>query len=182
MKSFILLSIIALSSLCQLTAQETLVTRTGVTSFFSHAPLEDIEAVNERTTAALNLEKGEIVVKMLIKHFTFENALMQEHFNENYMESETYPTALFKGTFKTDKPIDLSTDGMYKVTVDGELTIHGETKPHTGTATITVKDGKVSAETKFVASPADYGIEIPTVVVRNIAEEIEVTTKLDFSK
>lgn len=181
MKYFFLLLTIATTSLCQLSAQEVLVTKTGTTSFFSHAPLEDIEAINKRTTAAFNLDKGEIVVKMLIKHFTFENALMQEHFNENYMESETYPSALFKGTFSTDNPIDVSKDGTHTVTVNGELTIHGVTQSHSGTATITVKDGKVNAQTKFVAKPADFDIDIPTVVVRNIAEEIEVTTSLDFN-
>lgn len=182
MKYFFLLLAVATTSLCQLSAQEVLITKDGTTSFFSHAPLEDIEAVNKRTTAALNLEKGDIVVKMLIKHFVFENALMQEHFNENYMESETYPTALFKGSFSTESPINPSEDGEHTVAVNGELTIHGVTKPHTGTATITIKDGKVSAQTKFVAKPADFEIDIPTVVVRNIAEEIEVTTSLSFNK
>ena len=181
MFKFLLLPLVALTFACSLNAQETLVSRTSTTTFYSHAPLEDIEAVNNRTTAALNLEKGEIVVKMLIKHFEFENALMQEHFNENYMESETYPSALFKGTIATEKPIDINVDGDYEVEVTGTLTIHGVEQPHTGTATITVADRQVSGKTVFIARPKDFDIEIPTVVVRNIAEEIEVTTTLDFS-
>lgn len=158
-----------------------MISRTSTTTFYSHAPLEDIEAVNNRTTAALNLEKGEIVVKMLIKHFEFENALMQEHFNENYMESEEFPSAIFKGTLTMDEPIDLNVDGDYEVEVAGTLTIHGVEQPHTGTATITVADRQVSGKAVFIARPKDFDIEIPTVVVRNIAEEIEVTTVLDFS-
>lgn len=180
MHKFILLPMVALLTICSLSAQEALITRNSTTTFFSHAPLEDIEAVNNRTTAALNLEKGEIVVKMLIKHFEFENALMQEHFNENYMESEKYPSAVFQGTFTMEKPIDLNVNGEHTVQVEGTLTIHGVKQPHTGTATITVEDREVSAVTQFIARPKDFDIEIPTVVVRNIAEEIQVTTTLDF--
>jgi len=181
MYKFILLPLVALVSFYSLSAQETLLTRTSTTTFYSHAPIEDIEAVNNRTTAALNLDKGEIVVKMLIKHFEFENALMQEHFNENYMESEKYPSALFQGTFTAQDPIDLNKDGDYDVTVSGTLSIHGVEQPLTTDAVITVSDRKVSAKTTFIARPKDFNIEIPTVVVRNIAEEIEVRAQLDFS-
>ena len=105
---------------------------------------------------------------------------MEEHFNENYMESETYPSALFKGTIVTENPIDINVDGDYEVEVKGTLTIHGVEQAHTGVATITVADRQVSGKTVFIARPKDFDIEIPTVVVRNIAEEIEVTTTLDF--
>ncbi len=181
MYKYLLLPLVAIISFCSLSAQETLITRTSSTKFYSHAPMEDIEAINNRTTAALNLEKGEIVVKMLIKHFEFENALMQEHFNENYMESEKYPSAIFQGTFTSKNPIDLNVDGDYDLTVEGTLTIHGVKQPLTAEAVITVADRQVSAKTAFIARPKDFDIEIPTVVVRNIAEEIEVTTELDFS-
>lgn len=164
-----------------LAAQNPLITRDGSTTFFSHAPLEDIEAVNDQTTAAINFSKGDVVVKMLIKHFTFENALMQEHFNENYMESEKYPSAIFKGSIVSDKAIDLSQDGTYEVVIKGDLTIHGVQQPTETSATITVAGSSVTASTKFVAKPADFDIEIPSVVVKNIAEEIEVTTTLNFN-
>lgn len=180
MYKFILLPLVAMVSFCSLLAQETLITRTSTTKFYSHAPVEDIEAINNRTTAALNLDKGEIVVKMLIKHFEFENALMQEHFNENYMESQKYPSAIFQGTFTPDSPIDLNVDGDYDVNVSGTLTIHGVEQPLNAEAVITIADRQVSAKTAFIARPKDFDIEIPTVVVRNIAEEIEVTTELDF--
>jgi len=164
-----------------LAAQGPLITRDGSTTFFSHAPLEDIEAVNDQTTAAVDFTKGDVVVKMLIKHFTFENALMQEHFNENYMESEEFPSAIFKGTIVTDEVIDLSQDGTYEVNVKGTLTIHGVQQPSETKATITVAGNTVKAITKFIAKPADFDIEIPSVVVKNIAEEIEVTTTLNFN-
>ncbi len=163
-----------------LTAQGPLVTKDGSTTFFSHSPLEDIEAINEQTTAAIDFTEGNVVVKMLIKHFTFENAIMQEHFNENYMESEKFPAAIFKGKLVTDKAIDLSKDGTYEVGISGDLTIHGVTQPTETEATITVKGQQITATTKFIAKPADFDIKIPSVVVKNIAEEIEVTTELSF--
>lgn len=174
------LFVLAILFSCVLSAQGPLITRDGTTTFFSHSPIEDIEAVNDKTTAAIDFGKGEVVVKMLIKHFTFENALMQEHFNENYMESETYPSAIFKGTIGGHHAIDVMVDGTHEVTLKGSLTIHGVTQTQEVPATITVTGGKVTATTKFIAKPADYGIKIPTVVVKNIAEEIEVTTSLNF--
>lgn len=161
-------------------AQKPLITKDGTTTFFSHSPIEDIEAINGKTTAAIDFAKGDVVVKMLIKHFTFENALMQEHFNENYMESEKFPAALFKGKIKGDQTVDLAQDGEYTLQIDGELTIHGVSQPLTTEATLLVKGEEVSAVTKFIAKPADFDIKIPSVVVKNIAEEIEVTTELVF--
>lgn len=164
-----------------LSAQSPMITRDGTTSFFSHSPIEDIEAINEKTTAAIDFADGNVVVKMLIKHFTFENALMQEHFNENYMESEKFPSAIFKGKLVSDKTIDPSEDGTYEVTIKGELTLHGVSQPMESNATITVAGDKVTATTAFIARPAEFGIEIPSVVVKNIAEEIKVSTTLTFS-
>lgn len=180
MKIIIYLPAILCLATGSLFAQGPLITKEGTTTFFSHSPIEDIEAINEKTTAAINFATGDVVVKMLIKHFTFENALMQEHFNENYLESEKFPAAIFKGKLESDKPIDISQDGEYPVAIVGELTIHGVAKPLNTEAVITIAGDKVTATTKFIAKPADFDIKIPTVVVKNIAEEIEVTTKLDF--
>jgi polyisoprenoid-binding protein YceI len=160
-------------------AQGPLITKDGTTTFFSHSPIEDIEAINEKTTAAVDFTKGNVVVKMLIKHFTFENALMQEHFNENYMESEKFPAAIFKGKLATS--IDVSKDGTSTVVLKGDLTIRGVSTPVETEATITVAGEKITATTKFIAKPVDYDIKIPAVVIKNIAEEIEVTTTLTFT-
>jgi len=140
-----------------------------------------IEAINEKTTAAIDFSKGNVVVKMLIKHFTFENALMQEHFNENYLESDKFPSAIFKGKISEEEAIDLTQDGSHEVTIVGELTIHGVSKPLETTATITIAGDKVTASTEFIAKPADFDIEIPKLVVKNIAEEIKVSTDLSFA-
>lgn len=179
MKFFI--AFLFLSVCSSLSAQGPVITKEGTTTFFSHSPIEDIEAINEKTTAAINFAKGDLVVKMLIKHFTFENALMQEHFNENYMESEKFPSAIFKGKLISDEAIDISQNGDYTVSVQGELTIHGVSKPVETSATITIDGEQISASTTFIARPADFDIKIPSVVVKNIAEEIKVTTKLNFT-
>lgn len=162
-------------------AQGPLITKDGNTTFFSHSPIEDIEAINERTTAAIDFTKGNVVVKMLIKHFTFENALMQEHFNENYLESDKFPSAIFKGKIANEETIDLTQDGTHEVTIAGDLTIHGVSKSIETTATITVAGDQVTAVTEFIAQPADFDIEIPKLVVKNIAEEIKVSTSLTFA-
>jgi len=159
-------------------AQSPLITKDGTTTFFSHSPIEDIEAINEKTTAAIDFSKGDVVVKMLIKHFTFENALMQEHFNENYMESEKFPSAIFKGKLAT--LIDITQDGTYPVMIKGSLTIRGISTPVETEANITVAGEKITATTKFIAKPVDYDIKIPAVVIKNIAEEIEVSSTLTF--
>ncbi|MEM7575639.1 MAG: YceI family protein [Bacteroidota bacterium] len=176
-----LASLILLLSLQVLQAQDPLITRNSTTTFFSHAPLEDIEAVNQRTTAAIDLGKQEIVVKMLIQHFEFENALMQEHFNENYMESEEFPAALFQGSFSSEEAIDLNTPGEYTLKIDGKISMHGVTQPLACEATFIVKEeAAVQATTEFMLRPDDFDIAIPSMVVRNIAEEIKVTTILNF--
>ncbi|RMF02974.1 MAG: YceI family protein, partial [Bacteroidetes bacterium] len=100
---------------------------------------------------------------------------MQEHFNENYMESSTYPKATFKGKIDESTPVDWGRDGQYEVSVSGDLTIHGVTKPVTVTGTMEVKDGQILAQSTFVVAVADYGIEIPAVVADNIAKEVEIT-------
>ncbi len=155
-------------------------TQSGSAKFFSSAPLEDIEAHNEQVNSIIDLESQEIVVSMLMTGFTFKKSLMQEHFNENYVESEKYPKASFQGTFTSEEPITADQNGEYSVTVQGELTIHGVTQPINATGTITVKDQQVAAQTKFNVKVADHDIDIPTIVFKNIAEVVEVTVNLAY--
>ena len=176
-----LTALILLLNLQMVRAQSPLISRTSTTTFYSHAPLEDIEAINQRTTAAIDLEKQEIVVKMLIQHFEFENALMQEHFNENYMESGEFPAAMFQGRFSSEQAVDLNSPGEYLLKINGEISMHGVTQPLECEATFVVKEAAaVEATTEFMLRPADFDIAIPSMVVRNIAEEIKVTTILTF--
>src|SRR5690606_27320278 len=116
-------------------------------SFFSAAPLENISAVTQRAASALDTKSREIAFKVPIKSFEFKKQLMQEHFNENYMESDKFPYATFSG--KISERIDWSTDGTYPVTVAGTLEIHGVKKPYTTKATVEVNGMSVAATAKF---------------------------------
>jgi len=177
-KVFITLALLISSVTLQ--AQDRYLTRTGHIKFFSHAPLEDIVAHNNKVLSIVDLSKGEVAVDMLIKAFEFEKKLMQEHFNENYMESDQHPKSTFKGKFDVPEGLKSMTDGTYEVDVKGELSVHGITKPLSTTATLTVAGGKLSASLVFKVKVEDHDIKIPKVVVRNISEEVEVTATFDF--
>ena len=155
-------------------------TKTGEISFFSHTPIEDIEAVSNTATTVLDFESGKIQWAVLVKSFEFEKALMQEHFNENYMESSKFPKASFKGQLSDITQLDLLTDGSYTVDVIGDLTIHGETKSVSTQATFMVESGNINASSTLKVLVADYGIEVPSVVKENIAKEIEITINASY--
>ncbi len=151
--------------------QHLYVTTKGSVTFFSETPLEDIQADNSKTAAIIDADKNEIAVQMRITDFQFPNKLMQEHFNENYLESEKYPTSVFKGKIK--EQINLKQAGTYQV--HGTLTIHGVTQRVEVPGKI-VSDGKqLKLEFKFPVKLEDYKVEIPTIVFSKIAEIIEVT-------
>lgn len=155
-------------------AQDKYFTRSGNATFFSSTPIEDIKAVNEGAVTVLDVNTGKIEVSMLNQSFQFKKALMQEHFNENYMESKTYPKSSFKGTVSMDD-VNLDKPGTYDVTVLGDLNIHGETKNVEVPGTVEVNGENLIAHTQFMVVPEDYGIKIPGTVRENIAKEIEVT-------
>jgi polyisoprenoid-binding protein YceI len=164
-------------------AQERYATRTGHIAFYSETPMENIEADNRKVTGVLDMSTGAIQFAALIKAFEFEKALMQEHFNENYMESNTYPKAEFKGKVAGFTAEQLKTPGDHKVVVRGDLTIHGVTKSveHPGTLSVQ-KDGTIKASSDFLVKPEDHGIAIPGVVRKNIAETITVKVRMDLVK
>jgi polyisoprenoid-binding protein YceI len=149
-------------------------TREGKISFYSDAPMEKIEAHNQQATAVVDFATGAIEFAVLIKAFQFEKALMQEHFNENYMESTKYPKATFKGQVIEVGKIDLKKDGTYSVKVKGTLTMRDVTKDVDSEATFVVSKGAVSATSAFKVAVADYGISIPKVVAEKIAKVVDV--------
>ena len=174
--TLIILSIAHLKS----SAQAKFMTQSGTAKFYSSAPLEDIEANHAAVQSIIDLETQEVAVSMLITGFNFKKSLMQEHFNENYLESEKYPKAVFNGTFSSAEPIRADQDGTHGVTVTGELTIHGVAQPLTTTGTITVSNGQVTAETTFPVRVDDHQIDIPKLVFMNIAEVVDVSVHLDY--
>lgn len=162
-------------------AQERYATRTGEVTFFSETPMENIDAVNHKATSVIDLTTGQVQVSMLIKAFEFEKALMQEHFNENYMESGTFPKGEFKGKFTGFSAENAKKPGKYDVVLEGDLTMHGVTKKRTLNATIEVDaNGTLKTACDFVVKPADHGIKIPGGV--NVAEEIKVKARMDYQK
>ena len=150
-------------------------TRDAKVKFFSDAKLEKIEATNKSGTAVLDVATGKMEWKVLIKNFLFEKALMQEHFNENYMESTTYPNATFKGQITNLNEVNLGKDGTYNAKVSGKMTIHGVERDVTVTGTITVGGGAIKIHSDMVVKCADYNIKIEAQKVSNIAREIKVT-------
>jgi len=157
-------------------------TKTGKIRFFSDAPLEKIEAVNNQVNAVLDVSTGDMVFKVLIKSFVFEKALMQEHFNENYMESDKFPTSTFTGKVTNISGMDFTKDSKYTAQVEGTLTIHGVSRPVKTTGTLEGKDGKIIGNAVFTVNVKDYDIKIPSAVVKNIAETIEITVNVVLEK
>lgn len=164
-----------------LTAQDRYFTKTGKIEFYSKAALEDIEAKNKTVTAVLDAKTGALQFAVQMRGFEFEKALMQEHFNENYVESTKYPKAEFKGTVVNNAAVNYAKAGTYNVTVKGKLTLHGVTKDVEAPGTIKVEGGKVDATSTFTIQLSDYKISIPAVVKDKISNAIKimVDTKLE---
>jgi len=167
--------LIAALLIAQTAFGERYMTRTGKVTFFSSTSMENIEAVNNEMACAVDSKTGDLAFQVPIKSFKFEKALMQEHFNENYMESDKFPKAQFKGAIANLGAVNFAKDGQYSVTASGKMTIHGVTRDVSAPGTITVKGNEIVAASKFTVRSADYGIRIPSVVAGKIAQNIEVT-------
>ena len=165
--------------LLQITSgQGRYMTKEGVISFYSHTIIEDITAINEKVAAVIDSEKSAVAIIVIMNEFQFEKKLMQEHFNENYVESEKYPKATFSGLISGMVEADYQTPGEYQVQVSGEMTIHGITRKISTDGSIEIRQSEIIAKTKFLLNPEDYGIRIPKLVRTNIAEKMEITAEL----
>ena len=153
-------------------AQEILVDRNTKISFFSAAPIENISASSSHAFSAVNIKKKTVYFKVPVKSFQFRKALMQEHFNENYLESDRYPYAEFTGELITDS--DLTKTGAYTVTVQGTLSLHGVSRQYKESALLVVGPGETTASCHFKIKLEDHKIDRPTLVFQNIAEIIDV--------
>ena len=179
MKKIVLLSLLALSAF-SLKAQKY-ITRNGFIRFFGETQFETIKADNNQVASILDTQTGEIVFQALMKSFQFEKALMEEHFNENYVESDKYPKAVFKGKIADLSAVDFTKNGVYNVQVQGELSLHNVTKNITVPGTLEVSDKGIEAKSKFQVKPEDYNIEIPSVVRDKIAQEMDVTVDMKYT-
>ncbi|GGD05372.1 YceI family protein [Hyunsoonleella pacifica] len=160
-------------------SQDKYIDKNGTIVFEASEKLfEEVKATNKSTTAIYNIKTNEIAALALLKGFRFKNSLMEEHFNENYIESDTYPKAIFKG-----KIVDLDTnedltETAVEVNVKGVLQLHGKEKAIETVLTIQKVDDIISITGSFSVTPSDFEIEIPKIVRNKIAKVVNVN--LDF--
>jgi len=147
-------------------------TRTAFVGFYSKTALEDIRGENNQVYAVLDPDKHQIAFAMLMRGFIFPKELMQEHFNENYVESDKFPKATFSGSCSGE--MDLQKEGTYQVVVKGDITLHGVTQPVETTAQLDVKKDKITGTAAFDLKPENFQIKIPGIVRDKIAQQIHV--------
>ena len=166
-------------------AQTKYIARTGQATIYSHTVAEDISATNNTVTGVINSTTGDIAISVPVQSFSFEKALMQEHFNNsNFMDSKQFPKISLKGKISNLSAVIFSKDGTYEATVTGDLTINGVTKPVTEKAHITVKDGKVAVHCKFIVKDiGSLGVGKPKGKMKNnVADDIEVNYTAAYDK
>jgi hypothetical protein len=169
MTGFLLLSIQIVK------AQGKYFTKTGKISFFSSTSMENIEAINRSGVCLLDTKTGDLQFAVQLKGFEFKKALMQEHFNSDYVESDKFPKSEFKGQITNNSSVTYGIDGNYNVSVKGKLTIHGITKDIETSGMVTIKDGKPILNATFNILIADYQISVPKLYQDNISKSIKIT-------
>jgi hypothetical protein len=148
-------------------------------TLFSGALIEDISATTPAGVSVFNASTGELDFSVAISTFHFDKAFMQQHFNSDYMESDKYPRATFKG--KIQEHIDVTKDGTYPVNAVGELTVHNVTQARTVQGSLTVKNGMITMTSEFMVKCADHHIDIPQILFYHIAESIKITVSATYT-
>jgi hypothetical protein len=148
-------------------------------TIYSSALIEDIKAESQNGVSVFNPTTGELNFSVPISSFQFLKAFMQQHFNSDYMESDKYPRAIFKG--KVTDHIDVTKDGTYPVNVTGDLTVHGITLSKTVQGNIMIKNGIITMASQFIVKCADHHIDIPQILFYHIAENIQITVSATYS-
>ena len=178
-KFFLCLTISLLLCATKSQGQTNYISKNANISIYSSTPLADIEAISNNGVSVIVPKNRQIIFQLAIKSLVFPRPLMQEHFNENYMESDKYPNAVFKG--KIIENVDFEKDGSYPVSVKGLLTVHNVTRERTINGTIFIIKGKPSVTSSFDVLCADHQIKIPSVVFQKIAEKITITVKSNYN-
>lgn len=176
-RTLMIVAAIGLSSILSQVHAQKYFTKTGKIHFNATSPSspENIEGTNRSVTCVTDIKTGQLQFAVLMKGFEFDRALMQEHFNENYVESSKFPKAEFKGQIDNNGSVDYSKDGTYNVKVKGKLTIHGETKDTETDGKLIVKSGKIQAVAEFSILLSDYKISIPTLVADKVSKNAKVS-------
>ncbi len=178
MKRKLMTAIIIIICLAKsVSAQDIFFTRTGKIDFHAGTTVEDIDATNNEVASILDKAKGELAFNVLIKSFHFRRTLMEEHFNENYLESSKYPKATFKGKIVNNEKVNFNVNGTYTSQIEGDLTIHGVTKAVSAPATFIIEGQQIKAFASFSIKLQDYKIEIPGVVADKISKQISINVQ-----
>ncbi len=156
------------------------ITKIGTIDIYSKTPLFTIEGSNKKVASILNTETAEVVVSTLVRSFKFHEALVEDHFNENYMESHKFSKAIFKGKITNFSSVDLKKDGIYDIIIEGKLTIHGETNNIKENGSISIKNGEISASTQFSVSLEKYKIEVEKMYKDAIKDDILLKIHFDY--
>lgn len=157
-------------------------TSSGTISFFSHTNIEDIDAVNKQVAAAVAPASGAMEFAVSINSFQFKKALMQKHFQENYLESSKFPKSTFAGKITNNAAVNYAKDGEYAATVAGKLTMHGVAQNVNITGKIIVKGNTLTLKSDFKIKLADYNIKIPAANAGSISEEISISVNCELKK
>ena len=173
--------IIIILAFGQLVQAQKYMTQNGVISFFSTTPVEDIEAINNQVSAVINSENGDIAAVLLMKAFNFEKALMQEHFNEKFVESDKFPKSTFKGQIIDLQKLEIN-EKPITVLIKGDLTIHGVTKKIEVEGTLSKTESAMELITEFTVAVADFNINIPGPVKEKIAKILKVSVQLNMKQ
>jgi polyisoprenoid-binding protein YceI len=179
MKKYFFIALITATALPSF-AQKYLGKNAKVT-FTSKAPLETIVGTTNTATMAIDTKSGVLAMSLLVKSFSFEKKLMQQHFNDNYMESNKFPKAEFRGNITNNSKINYNADGKYNVNAEGKLTIHGVAQQITTTGTVEVKAGKIIATCNFSVQVSDYGVAIPSVVKDKVSNTVNINVSGSLS-
>jgi hypothetical protein len=152
-------------------------TRNGRAYFLSDAPLEMISATSSSLIGVLNIEDRRFSFSIPVNSFEgFNSSLQQTHFNEDYLETDLYPQATFKG--KIIEEVDLGVEGQYTIRAKGKLDIHGLDNDRIIRCDVRVESGRITVKARFTVFLDDHDIKIPSIVNQKIAEEIQV--EIDF--
>jgi hypothetical protein len=176
MKKFALTGFLFLA-IFSLQAQDKYFTKSGKIYFNASAKMEKVEATNRSVVAVMDTKTGALQFSVMLKGFDFEKALMQEHFNENYVESDKYPKAEFTGQLTNNKEINYTKDGVYPAKVTGKLTLHGQTKDVSANGKVIVKNGKIELGSDFEVLLSDFKIDIPGLVKDNISNNTRISVE-----
>ena len=169
-------ALIAISTLffvSSVEAQKTYGTRNGQIVFQSPSD-EDVKAINNEVSSRLQ-DNGALSFSLLIKGFKFKMAEMQDHFNTQYLQSNQFPRADFKGTITNIASVHFAKDGNYPVQVKGDLTLHGVTRPVSANGTIQIANGKPVAKASFSIAIKDFGVNAP-----DVTEKVTITVNCQY--